>query len=188
MFGAPVTARPQRVIEDSAGLLVSYWPIGTMWYHPNFANRETATQEVEDGSVKWEITPWTDHEVLELVRPGDPYAILGFWNAQRTFVGWYANLQEPMRRTAIGFDSRDHDLDVIIGEDLASWILKDEHELEWSVSVGLRTREEAVQITADGKAVVEMVRSGNAWWGKWRDFESDPAWPVPDLPSGWDVL
>ncbi|MEX2394791.1 MAG: hypothetical protein WD826_09975, partial [Actinomycetota bacterium] len=70
MLGAPVTARPQRVIEDSGDLLVTYWPIGTLWWHPNFANRETAPQEIEDGTVKWEITPWTTHEVLELVRLG----------------------------------------------------------------------------------------------------------------------
>jgi hypothetical protein len=183
-----LTARPQIVVEDTGDLLASYWPIGTRWYHPDFATRETAMDEFEAGTVRWAITPWVMHEVLELVRPDDPYAILGFWNQEKKFVGWYVNLQEPMRRTTIGYDSRDRDLDVIVGEDLASWILKDEHELEWSVGMGFRTPEEATQIRADGDAVVEMVKNGQAWWGAWRDFEPDPSWPIPELPDGWDRM
>jgi hypothetical protein len=187
-LGVPAIGRPQRVVSDEDDVLVSYWPIGTSYYGINFQSRETAVEDFRAGNITWGMKTWVMHEVLELVRPGDPYSILGFWNEEKRFVGWYANLQDPMRRTSIGYDSRDHALDVIIGEDLASWIWKDEHELTALVELNLFTQEKAAEIRANGEAVVDMVRNGQAWWGDWRDFEPDPSWPIPELPDGWDVL
>jgi hypothetical protein len=188
MFDTPVIGRPQTVVSDSDGVLVSYWPIGTKWFGPDFADRETAMDEVVAGSVRWKIKTWQLHNVLEIVRPDDPYSVLGFWNEDGKFVGWYINLQDPMRRTSIGFDSRDHYLDLIVGEDLASWIWKDEHELEWGVQMGFFTPDEAIQFRQNGEAVVDLVKNGRAWWGEWRDFVPDPSWAIPELPHGWDVM
>ena len=188
MFDTPTMARPQRVVSDEDGVLASYWPIGTEWFGPNFADRRSALDEVAAGSVRWGLRRWVEHSVLELVRPDDPYSVLGFWNEQEKFVGWYINLQDPMRRTPIGFDSRDHFLDLIVGEDLASWIWKDEHELEGAVRMGFFTADEAVAFHRNGEVVVELVKNGLAWWGAWRDFVPDPSWPPPELPEGWDAI
>jgi predicted RNA-binding protein associated with RNAse of E/G family len=112
---------------------------------------------------------------------------MGFWNEQGTFVGWYANLQDPLRWTRFGYDTRDHALDVIIGEDLSSWMLKDEDELAMSVQMGLYTPEEGREIERNGQAVIDMIKAGEAWWGEWRSFEPDPSWPIPVFPDGWDL-
>jgi hypothetical protein len=39
---------------------------------------------------------------------------------------WYVNFQRPMRRTAIGFDTFDLLLDLVIAPDLSRWDWKDE--------------------------------------------------------------
>lgn len=41
----------------------------------------------------------------------------------------YVNIEEPWQRTPIGFDSRDHLLDIVVTVDLSTWHWKDEvHE------------------------------------------------------------
>ena len=58
---------------------------------------------------------WEGHGVLMLHRPGDRYAVWHFWEEPaRRFAGWYLNLQEPFRRTNVGFDTQDLELDVWI--------------------------------------------------------------------------
>ena len=46
------------------------------------------------------------------------------------------NLEEPLKRTAIGFDYLDQLLDIEIAVDLSSWKWKDEDELEEAVARG----------------------------------------------------
>jgi hypothetical protein len=43
------------------------------------------------------------------------HAIWVFWHGpQREFRGWYVNLQEPFRRTSLGVDTQDLELDILI--------------------------------------------------------------------------
>jgi hypothetical protein len=189
MFNAVVVARPQIVVADDGDVLASFLPIGTKHYGPIFADRAKAVDEFTSGTMKWGIREWVDHDVLILVRPGDAYSAQAFWNAEGRFVCWYINLQEPMRRTDLGYDSRDGTLDLIVGEDLATWMWKDEHELAAGVEIGLHTAEEAEQIRAAGEAVIGLVERGETWWGDWRDWTPpDPSWPIPSLPDGWDTV
>lgn len=176
------------VSSNSGGVLASYLAIGTRWFTPLFADKATAVDEISKGGVKWGEKTWVDHNAVVLVRPGDPYSVYGMWNEEKRFVRWYVNLQDPMVPTKIGFDSRDHFLDLIVGEDLASWMWKDKDELEAGVSMGFFTAQEAAQFRANGEAVIELVKAGDAWWADWRDFTPDPSWPIPDLPLGWNEL
>jgi hypothetical protein len=48
---------------------------------------------------------------------------------------FYLNLEDPWRRSDLGFDSGDWELD-IVGTPTA-WQQKDEDELEWSEQIGL---------------------------------------------------
>ena len=187
MWGALMVAWPLVVVSDTGDVLATYLPIGTRTFGPIFENRANAIDEVRAGTMKLGERTWHSNDALMLVRPDDPYCVMGFWNEARTFVGWYVNLQDPMRRTEIGFDSGDHTLDLIVGEDLASYMWKDEHELEAAVELGLYTADEAAAFRRNGEAVVELVRTGRTWWGGWRDFVPDPSWPVPALPDGWDA-
>jgi hypothetical protein len=184
--GLVLTARPLTAISDEDGLLVASVSIGTRWFGPIFANREAALDEVRDGTMGWGERVWEQHNLLLLVRPGDPYSVYGFWNEEGAFVAWYINLQEPMRRTRFGFDTRDQLLDIIVGEDLSSWMWKDTHELKPAIELGLHTAEEVAQIRSNGERVIELVEHGEVWWADWRGWEPQIPAQLPTLPEGWD--
>ena len=146
----------------------------------NFAT--LATRERELGPRTWERT-----RRLCLWRPDEHYAAGAFWNADGTeFLGWYVDVIDPLRRSPIGFDFRDLALDIVIGEDL-TWAWKDQAEVDLAVELGMLTSDEAIRSADAGggrradrarRSVVDVV----AHWA------TDPSWPIPTLPDGWDVL
>jgi hypothetical protein len=67
--------------------------------------------------------------------------------------------------------------------------LKDADELAECVERGLFTRAEAREIIVEGTRAIRRLEAreepfDDAWIG-WRP---DPAWPVPELPPGWDAV
>src|SRR5262245_47285768 len=59
-------------------------------------------------------------DVLRLMFPGRGYSV---WLHRREgdgdrFSGYYVNFEEPFRRTAIGFDTNDHTLDIRVTAEL----------------------------------------------------------------------
>ena len=79
---------------------------------------------------------WQGHGVLMLQRPGERYAVWHFWHgAERAFAGWYVNLQEPFRRTPIGYDTYDLELDIWIPA-AGGWSFKDDELLDVRVQEG----------------------------------------------------
>lgn len=134
--------------------------------------------------VEWEVVErlWHGGGTLILAPRLAANTVWHFWDQDGRFACWYVNLQEPLRRTALGFDTMDQALDLIAYPD-GSWEWKDEHELAEQVELGCFTAEEAAAIRSEGERVLA------AWpfptgWEEWRP---DPAWPVPQLPYGWDV-
>jgi hypothetical protein len=101
------------------------------------------------------------------------------WNdASDEFAGYYINLQAPLRRTPIGYDSFDHVLDIVVAPD-RSWRWKDEDEFEEAIQLGLLTPNEAADIRAEGERVIadlpSLLPTG---WENWRP---DPHWLVSAL-------
>jgi len=181
-------ARPVIVVEDGETGSVLFLPAGTptkrrlnldgtpipreLGYEQRFAR----PWRLGDGS-------WGDSQTL-LLTPGDAaHAIWLFWSSRWDFRGWYVNLQAPSRRSAVGFDTVDHVLDLWVEPEL-TWSWKDEHELEAAVGVGRFTPAEAAEIRAEGARVVEAFPFPTGW----EDWRPDPAWPVPQLPPDWDAL
>src|SRR5918992_2941018 len=116
--------------------------------------------------------------------PGDPYAV--FHGEGADFRGWYVNFQEPFRRTALGFDTMDNVLDIVIAPH-GSWRWKDEEELELLRARGRFTQAEVDAIRADGIRVAAELDAGRRWWSdEWAVWEPDLSWPVPELPPGWE--
>lgn len=64
-----------------------------------------------------------------LVRPDDRYTILVSRRPHDRHLGWYVNLQEPMRRNPIGFEAMDLMLDVVV-EPALSWRWRDGEEFD----------------------------------------------------------
>lgn len=116
---------------------------------------------------------WTGNGTLMISRRGDPYSIWLFWGDDGEHASWYVNLELPWERTAAGFDSRDHQLDIVVAHD-RSWHWKDEDELRDAVGAGLLTAAEAAGVRADAQRVVakldELVPTG---FERWRP---DPSW------------
>jgi hypothetical protein len=181
-------ARPTTVIEDDGEGIVAYLSPGTQWFGPLIENRATVVRDAANGTLQRGLMTWTTHHTLLIVRPGDEYSPYGMWNGSGELVCWYINLQEPMRRSPIGYDTRDQLLDIVFAPDLQSWTWKDENELEEAIGYGFFTQERAAQVRRSGEAVIELVERGDAWWTHWGDWAPDPSWPIPVLPESWDVL
>jgi uncharacterized protein len=114
--------------------------------------------------------------VLWLVLPGEAHSIGVFWwGEERTFEGWYANLQAPLQRTAIGFDTADYVLDVDVAPD-RTWRWKDEDEFAIVQQRGLILPTDAQAIRIEGERVIAAVEA-NGWPfdAGWEHWQPDPA-------------
>jgi Protein of unknown function (DUF402) len=178
-YGRPWLAVPVFVVQDSADLLATYLPEGAPFGylpdsdHPLYPQRE-----------------WRGHGTLMLQRPGEAHAAWHFWaGPDRHFSRWYINLQEPFRRTPMGFDTQDQELDIVVAPD-RSWIVKDSELLDQRLREGRFTPSEAREIRAEGQRIIREVGSGRFWWDdRWTKWEPDPGWIAPNrLPEGWEDL
>lgn len=136
-----------------------------------------------------ELRPRGDFGILSFAWPDTSYAILLLLNDDGSPRGWYVNLQTPLARTPVGFDTVDHALDVLITLDRASWTWKDEDELAEAIALGLFTEAEAASFRYWGERAVEHLILGQPPFDvAWEDWQPDPTWPVPKLPAGWDLV
>lgn len=136
---------------------------------------------IEPSPHVWEAT-----RVLWTTRFGAAHSLGLFWDdASGDFLGWYCNLQEPLRRSPLGFDTLDHALDVWIEPD-GTWRWKDEDDLAGCVELELFSEDEAAAIRAEGERVIaalcDLLPTG------WEDWRPDPARQLPKLPAGWDTV
>lgn len=180
------TARPVTVVADDGETTALALAPGTPIAWVDVGDRANLVRQLAKGGWQLGRREWTDTHVLILLRSGAAYSPQLF---QMPAGGvWYVNLQDPPRRTALGFDTTDHLLDLIVGADGSWWQWKDEHELREAVEIGYLSPEVADEIRSTGEAVIDLVGSDGAWWFDWNDWVPDPATPVPLLPEGWDVL
>ena len=163
-------AAPVTVIQDEPDLLVTWLAPGTSYMRPAVRSALPFHQPLVD-------KPWRAPGVVQLTRPGDAHAVWVFPQ------GWYVNLQEPIRRTPLGFDTRDQLLDLVRRGD-GSWRWKDVDELEAAVAAGFVSGDEEAAIRAEAERVI----AADAFPTGWEAWEPDPSWPVPGLPPGWDEL
>lgn len=173
--GRPWLAVPVVVVRDEPDLLVTYTPEGAPFGfvgddHPWFGRER-----------------WTGHGTLELLEPGRAHSIWVFWDGpHREHAAWYFNLQDPFRRTAIGFDTHDHELDLWMEPD-GTWHWKDVELFEQAVGARRYTPSQATAVRAEGERIAAKLGRGERWWDEsWAHWQPDPRWPVLELPPGWD--
>jgi Protein of unknown function (DUF402) len=159
------------VVQDEPDLLVTWLPPGAEYKRPERREELPYEQPLVD-------RPWREPGVVQLTRPGDAHSVIVFPGAN-----WYVNLQEPLRRSRIGFDTADHLLDLVRTPG-GEWRWKDEHELVAAVERGFLTSREAAAIREEGERVI----AADGFPTGWEDFEPDPDWRAPRLPSGWDEV
>ena len=183
-------ALPMFVVQDTQSLITLYWPAGTRgkWRMTPSGERVTPRDVILTPMDLIDRT-WDKTDVLMLITPGAAHAVYVMWeNGQKNLLCWYINLQDPIRRTPIGFDTSDQILDIVFSPDKSSWQWKDEDQLEEAVAVGIFTDEEAHLIRAEGERVIRLIGENQTpfcdGWEKW----SPPTdWNVPKLPDDWNL-
>jgi hypothetical protein len=179
----PWFANPLYVVEDTDDLLVLYQPEGSPFGFGVGDGWPTVTgRHPYDGR-----TGWVGEGPLGLHRPGDPYAVWAYWGgADRRFMGWYVNIQVPFRRTPIGIDSLDLELDLLVTPQLEV-VVKDEEQVDQSAALGRFSIDDAAAIHAAGVEVKRRIEEQGAWWDEsWSEWSpSSELLEVPPLRDGW---
>lgn len=170
--GEPGMSWPTLVVRDD-DLVALFVPRGTL--HKRW-----------DSSRQLVDVPWR-HDMLRLMFPGAHHSIWLFWD-DRLFTGWYVNLEEPFRRTPIGFDTNDHQLDVVVAPDL-SWQLKDADVLDSWTDRGIYSREFAAAVHEEAQRVIEIIeRRGSPFCDGWESWEPDASWATPRHRDDWESV
>jgi hypothetical protein len=183
--GRVIFAQMGRLLEESDARIVTATVPGDAALML-VGDRLELLADIASGVERTEVRPWYRNRVVWITPPDVPYAVGLFWrDATGEFLGHYINLQDPMRRTPLGIDSRDHVLDIWIPYG-REWQWKDEHELEYAVRHGMFTPTEAAQFRRNGEAAIaalpDLIPTG------WESWQPDPTWSPVQLPSGWDVV
>lgn len=179
--GRPWLGIPVRVIEDSPEQLVTFIASGATL---GFVDGPFPTP---DRRHPWfGRTAWTGHGTLMVQRTGDDHAVWHFWTGlERRFAYWYVNLQEPFRRTAIGYDTQDLELDLVVAPD-GSYEVKDLELIPARVEEGRYTQPQASYIVALGERLAADIEAGRSLWDpRWSGWQPDPAWGSETLFEGW---
>jgi hypothetical protein len=178
-FGHVRLAFAHRFVADREDVVALWLAAGT----PGMRFTGASIKDVLDlDSNDWSLgeVTWMPPSVLKLWRPGRAHSVWLFLDGEELLY-WYVNLEEPWRRTALGFDTRDHALDIVVDPD-GAWRWKDEDHLEQATANGRFTREQALAIRAEGERVIIE----RPWPTGWEDWVAPADWQPPALPEGWD--
>ena len=168
-------AQACRIVEESPDSIALWMPRGTLAMLPMDETAAHPDPRRRAGSSS--RTGWTRESVVS--RAARSGALdLRLLAATGEFAHWYVNFEEPLRRTPVGFDTFDQKLDLIVMPD-GTFRWKDEDELEQAAALGLV---DADAVRAEAARVLEEWPFPTGW----EDWRPDPAWPIPQLPEGWD--
>ena len=130
------------------------------------------------------------NDTLRLMFPGQCHSVSLSWSAQggeRRLLKYFVNLEEPLRRTAVGFDTQDHTLDIEVTPEL-TWRWRDEQELANHVAEGFYTAALAAAARAEGERTIEAIcRREHECTRGWPEWRPPPAWQIPAFIEGWDT-
>jgi len=181
--GRPWLANPLYVVEDTEDVLVLYQPEGSPFGFGTGDDWPTATGRHPYAGR----TAWVGEGPLGLHRRGDPYAVWAYWQRpDRPFMGWYVNIQAPLRRTAIGIDSLDLELDLLVSP-ACEVFLKDEDHVDRSAALGRFSEDTAQAIHALGARLTAEIEAGDRWWDdRWAGWTPPEELLLPPLlADGW---
>lgn len=176
---------PVWVWSDDGAITVTYLPIGATYQ--GMVGEDGKPTRALGAARKRVDRIWENHHLLRLIRAGDEYSVLLFFDHNWRTVCWYINLQDPVRRYAHGLETRDLTLDLLIAPDLGSHRWKDKDEFEERIEAGIYEPGELGRLTDVGRGVLRDA-AARTWpfdqpWQEWRP---PPAWGLPVLPDGWD--
>jgi len=179
---------PCRVVEDSADLLALFIAAGSPYKAgPKLSAREKRASN--GGFLPPDEYVWRN-DTLRLMLPGRVHSVSVFFTENaglRRLSKYFVNMEEPFRRTEVGFDTQDHTLDIEVQPDL-TWKWRDEIELAHHVEEGFYTPELAESALQEGRdAIAAILRREHVCMRGWEGWTPDPAWNVPSFVTGWDL-
>lgn len=170
--GRVTIARPVTVVAHDDDALVTWLAPGTDVALP------LERVPPYTGTV---VRSWRPPGMLQIVQPGNAYALALLRDPDDRFAGWYVNLQDPLRWTARGYDTRDNLLDLWRPVD-GEWTWKDEQELAEAVRRGAVGEDEARGIHEAGRRAIDELQFPTGW----ETWTPPPDLHAPDLPTDWD--
>ena len=181
-------AYPTIVVQDTSDLIVLYMPAGVLGKDTD--HKPTPKELLTPEKINIADCQWNRTDVLFLVVPGDSFSVYIMWDtATKNLDCWYINLQEPIRRTKIGFDTMDNMLDVVVSPDMTKWIWKDDDEFVEAQKVGFYSSEKAREIWAEGEKAVRLLTSERrSLYEEWEKWRANPEWEIPKLSPLWDKV
>lgn len=182
--------RSMTVVDDGPDLLVLYLAPGYPCKRRTGVYGGPRDRNLIVGDGGHEDWTWSRNRVLVLYQHGDAHLVYLFRHDQDdSLLGWYIDLVQPLRRTRLGFDSRDHILDVWFDSDRSAWSWKDEDEFAWCQETGRISGEDALAIRAEGERAIErLTADGASLYREWESWSPDTTWPVPTIPEGWNIV
>ena len=177
---------PCRVVGDTPELLAVFIAAGSRY---KARPKMTAAEKRQERGA---ILPPHEYEwrrdTLRLFLPGQCHSVFLFWdgdNEKREFLHYFVNMEEPFRRTAVGIDTQDHTLDIIVRPNL-TWKWRDEEELDSHVRHGYYTADLARAARLEGERVIEAItRKAHPCLNGWDRWRPDPSWKTPSIPAEW---
>jgi protein associated with RNAse G/E len=188
----PVYVQSLRVVKDTpeeTALLI--WPGAECVapsgyiYHGHEWNL-VRWQETLNNTLQLEKYSWHTNRFLILLEPEKFYSTIYIWEAASDkFVCYYINFQLPFRRTSLGFDTLDLDLDIVIESSL-NWQWKDKHEYQDGISAGGIKPEWIRQIElAQNEVFARIEKQAYPLDASWLNWRPDSTWSTPYLPENW---
>lgn len=181
------TVWARTVVEDTDDLIVLYTPNGSPGKQRTGQRGGPRGRMLLEWDGRHRDLVWERTNALLVHRPGDHHSLWLAWDAASWEPTWrYIDLQEPWRRTPIGFDSRDLWLDLWAEPRRDEWHWKDDDELAWLVEQGRVDQARAIEIRSIGERALETVlRREPPLDRDWTAWRPDPSWAIPALPPDW---
>lgn len=193
IHGRPFAVWPHRVISDDGHELVVVLRSGTrgvapaLWARALRDDDPRARAEILPcyARQRWDTESWTwrDTTRLSLLYPDRHFAVSLLWDLAGELRYWYVNFQVPYHRTAVGVDTSDLHIDLVVDPDLRyRW--KDEDEYAQARRLGLVTDACHRNIQAAREEAVALIEERRPPFADpWPGWRPDPAWPLPLLPD-----
>ncbi len=145
--------------------------------------------DFKDKPFELEKYIWHTNRLLILIEPENYYSTIYFWhNDTNQFLCYYINFQTPFKRSHVGFDTLDLELDIIINPD-NDWKIKDVDDYKKGIANGTILYEWIHEIeTAKTKVLAKLAHKQYPFDSSWVNWRPDPNWSASKLPENWDKV
>jgi predicted RNA-binding protein associated with RNAse of E/G family len=187
-FVGEAWATPHIIVEDSDERVVLFRPEGTRYESWSI----TGQRLVPLGETRMDM--------LRLMFPGRDYAVELFFDAGNggrpyayfegagRFRGWKVNIEAPFERFALGFNTTDHFLDIIVRPD-GRYVWKDGEVMADWLARGAYRQEEVERFYRAGGDLEPLIEARESPFdSEWTEWRPDPAFRPAAIPPGWQTL